>query len=109
VTVSSPDQNTATGYLPTNCDEDENTPTPTTTTPGTPRPTNTPTRRNPTEVVETLIPDPNVTPEILIPVTGVDLAGAGSASRMLFNLGIGLLGLGLVLNGLSRNRKDMEI
>jgi hypothetical protein len=110
VTVTSADQQAiATGYLPTNCGEVENSPTPSATTRGTPRPTNTPTRRNPTEVVETLIPDPNVTPEILIPVTGVDLAGAGSASRMLFNLGIGLLGLGLVLNGLSRNRKDLEI
>jgi hypothetical protein len=110
VTVSSPDQQfTATGFLPTNCGENENTPTPTATKQGTPRPTNTPTRRNPTEVVNTLIPDPNITPEILIPVTGVDLAGAGSTSRILFSLGIGLLGLGLVLNGLSRNRKKMEI
>ncbi len=97
------------GFLPTDCSEDENTPTPPATTPGTPRPTNTPPQRNPTEVVKTLIPDPNATPEILIPVTGVDLAGASSISRMLFSLGIGLLGLGLVLNGMSRNRKDLEI
>ncbi len=44
------------GFLPTDCDEDENTPTPPATTPGTPRPTNTPTRRNPTEVVKTSHP-----------------------------------------------------
>lgn len=95
------DQEMARGVFPTNCSQVENTPTPPTIPSRTPR--------NPTEVVKTLIPDPNTTPEILIPVTGVALAGGGSASRMLFNFGIGLLGLGLVLNGLSRNRKDMEI
>jgi hypothetical protein len=109
VTLYAGEQMMESGYLPADCDEDENTPTPPAATPGTPRPTNTPSRRNPTEVVKTLIPDPNATPEILIPVTGIDLAGGNSARSLLFSLGIGFLGLGLVLNGLSRNRKDLEI
>jgi hypothetical protein len=109
VTLYAGQQLMESGFLPTDCDNDENTPTPPATTPGTPRPTNTPTRRNPTEVVKTLIPQTSSTSEILIPVTGVDLAGGSSPSRMIFNLGLGLLGLGLVLNGLSRNRKELEI
>jgi hypothetical protein len=108
VTLYSGQQRMASGFLPTNCGEDENTPTPPAITPSTPRPSNTP-RPNPTDVVKTLVPRANSTPEILIPVTGVDLTGGSSTPRMLFNMGLGFLGLGFVLNGLSRNRKDLDI
>jgi hypothetical protein len=108
VTLYSGQQLMASGFLPTDCGEDENTPTPPAVTSSTPRPTNTP-RSNPTEVFKTLVPRANSTPEILIPVTGVDLAGGSNTQRMLFNMGLGLLGLGFVLNGLSRNRKDLDI
>jgi hypothetical protein len=97
----------AAGYLPTNCGKDEKTPTPPVRTPRTPVPTRTP--HDPTKVVKTLIPPVITTPDILIPVTGVDLGGSNSLQRMLFSLGLSFLGLGLVLNGLARNRKDLGI
>jgi hypothetical protein len=108
VTLYSGQQLMDSGKLPTNCGERENTPTPPVITSNTPRPSNTP-HSNPTEVFKTLEPKANTTPEILIPVTGIDLAGGNNTSRMLFNLGLGFLGMGLVLNGLSRNRKELEI
>lgn len=46
------------------------------------------------------------TPPVLIPVTGIDLnAGNLPLSHAFFNLSLGFLGLGLVLNALSRERK----
>jgi hypothetical protein len=107
VSLYSGGQLMAAGYLPTNCGE-QNTPTPPVGTPRTPSPSNTP-RPNNTEVVKTLIPKTSSTSEILIPVTGVDLAGSNSLPRMLFNLGLGFLGLGFVMNGMDRRRKDMEL
>ena len=84
------------------------TPTPPVISSRTPRPSNTP-KSDPTKVVKTLIPRAITTPEILIPVTGIDLVGGNTTSRMLFNLGLGLIGLGFVLNGLSRNRKELDL
>ena len=107
VSLYSGGQLMAAGYLPTDCGKKEKTPTPPVRTPRTPAPSRTP--YDPTKFVKTLIPPVTTTPNILIPVTGVDLAGGSSTSRMLFSLGLSLLGLGLVLNGLSRNRKDLEI
>ena len=108
VTLYSGQQLMASGFLPTNCGERENTPTPPVITSSTPRPSNTP-HSNPTEVFTTLVPKAITTPEILIPVTGIDLVGGNTTSRMLFNLGLGLIGLGFVLNGLSRNRKELDL
>ena len=45
----------------------------------------------------------------LIPVAGAALGGGWRTSTILFNLGIGFLGLGLVLNGLARTRKDLDL
>jgi hypothetical protein len=52
---------------------------------------------------------PQHTPQPLIPVTGADLGGGWSTQTIFFNLGIGFLGLGLVLNGLARSRKEQEL
>jgi hypothetical protein len=82
------------GYLPKTCSGFTNTPTPT---------------LNPTQVVKTLIPQTSSTPEILIPVTGVDLVGGNSLPHMLFNLGLGFLGLGFVMNGLARRRRELDL
>jgi hypothetical protein len=60
-------------------------------------------------VVKTLIPHVNTTQEILIPVTGIDIGGGNSLQRMLFSLGLGFLGLGFVMNGLSRRRRDLDL
>jgi hypothetical protein len=98
VSVYSGGELMAAGRLPTNCDGSQNTPTPR----GTPRP-------NSTELVKTLIPKVSSTPDILIPVTGVDLGGGNSLQRMFFSMGLGFLGLGFVMNGLSRRRKDLGI
>jgi len=48
-------------------------------------------------------PTPNQTPQtpLLIPVTGVDLTGGGMASGMVFNMGLALLGLALVVHAWS--------
>jgi hypothetical protein len=94
-------------YFPTNCEEDKDTPTPPKIPSRTPGPSRTP--RNPTKVYDTLIPKLSITPDIIIPVTGVDLTGEGRASRTLFNLGLVFLGLGLVMNGLARHRKELDI
>lgn len=96
----------AAGFLPTNCDRVTNTPTSPASTPRTPAPSRTP--QDPTQVVKTLIPKVTTTPDILIPVTGVDLGGGNSLQRMLFSLGLGFLGLGFVMNGLSRRRKELD-
>jgi hypothetical protein len=93
-------------YFPTNCEEDKDTPTPPKIPSRTPGPSRTP--RNPTKVYDTLVPKISITPDIIIPVTGLDLAGGGSASRTLFNLGLAFLGLGFVINGLARHRKELE-
>ena len=45
----------------------------------------------------------------LIPVAGAALGGSWRSSTILFNLGIGFLGLGLVVNGVARSRKDMDL
>jgi hypothetical protein len=42
-------------------------------------------------------------------VTGADLGGGWKLQTVFFNLGIGFLGLGLVLNGLARERKELDI
>jgi hypothetical protein len=97
----------AAGYLPTDCGKKVNSPTPPVRTPRTPAPSRTP--YDPTKVFKTLIPPVTITPDILIPVTGVDLAGSNSLPRMLFSLGLGFLGLGFVMNGMSRRRKDLDI
>ena len=47
--------------------------------------------------------------EVLIPVTGAALNTGGSLRLVFFNVGIGFLGLGLVLNGLARERKNLDI
>lgn len=83
-----------------------------TNTPVPPTSTNTNTPRPPTQVVtrtSTLpptLPPPSVnTPEVLIPVTGINLnlPDAMNNLQVIFlNLGLSLLGLGMVLHGLSR-------
>jgi hypothetical protein len=47
--------------------------------------------------------------QVLIPVTGANLNTGGSLRLVFFNLGIGFLGLGLVLNGLARERKNWDL
>jgi hypothetical protein len=47
--------------------------------------------------------------EVLIPVTGADLTAGSGVPAMFFNLGIGFLGLGLVLNGVARQRKSWDL
>jgi hypothetical protein len=106
VSLYSGGQLMAAGYLPTDCGKKDKTPTPPVRTPRTPAPSRTP--HDPTKVVKTLIP-PVTTPDILIPVTGVDLAGGNSLPRMLFSLGLGLLGLGFVMNGMARRRTDLDL
>ena len=65
-------------------------------------------RITPTVSIKTVAP-PVVTPEILIPVTGVDQTDGGSLKMLLANIGLLFLGFGLVLNGLARARKDWDI
>jgi len=83
---------------------DEPTPTPTVVVVTDVPPTDVPT------VPPTLPPpDPTNPPQVLIPVTGADLSMPVPLARQqsLFgNLGLSLLGLGLVLQGLSRRVKD---
>jgi hypothetical protein len=92
-----------------------------TDTPENPGPSLTPTSippshptRTPPPTLEPPTPPANTTPgPLLIPVTGADLSGGGSGtafySRLLLRMGIGLLGLGLVFQGIaarfSRSRK----
>ncbi len=68
----------------------------------TPRPNNTPSiPGEPTDVT--------TTNTVLIPVTGVDRSTqsvGGLNSELLVNLGLGLLGIGLVLQGLSRRQRQ---
>jgi hypothetical protein len=92
---------------PTNTPTDTSTPTntPTGTLTVTPTSTNTPTQG----VTPTDDPGPGPTPPVLIPVTGANLGAGGSARTIFFNLGIGFLGLGLVLNGLARERKEVDL
>jgi cell division septation protein DedD len=79
-----------------------NTPTGTLTA----TPTTDPRTSTPTTTSEPGAPTPTLSP--LIPVTGVHL-GAGGAQTSFFNLGIAFLGLGMVLNGLARARKEIDI
>jgi hypothetical protein len=95
----------AAGYLRTDC-EQEKSPTPPLRTPRTPPPTFT---RNPTEVYKTLVPRTSITPEILIPVTGVDLVSYNYSSMILFNLGIAFLGLGFIMTGVNRKPEKDEL
>jgi hypothetical protein len=53
-------------------------------------------------------PGPGPTSPPLIPVTGANLSAGGSTQTIFFNLGIAFLGLGLVLNGLARERKELD-
>jgi hypothetical protein len=107
VTLYAGEQLMKAGFLPTNCDEDEATPTPPAITPRTPPTTRTP-RSNPTEVVKTLIPQTSSTSEILIPVTGVDLgSGSSSTQQTLLNLGLFFLGIGFITNGFSRKKANL--
>ncbi|MGA9531372.1 MAG: hypothetical protein WBR18_01530 [Anaerolineales bacterium] len=82
-------------------------PTDTPITRPTPAPSNTPSipgEPQPTPVSTT-------TTEVLIPVTGVDLTGGGWAQQILLNIGLSLLGLGLVVHGLSlraAKRRDAD-
>jgi hypothetical protein len=42
-------------------------------------------------------------------VTGANLRGGAGLQTVFFNLGIAFLGLGLVLNGLARERKELDL
>jgi hypothetical protein len=57
----------------------------------------------------TFVPAPSGETQVLIPVTGANLNTGGGLRHVFFNLGIGFLGLGLVLNGLSRERKNSDL
>jgi hypothetical protein len=48
-------------------------------------------------------------PDILIPVTGADFGSTFPLNSIFFSLSIGFIGLGLVLNGAARERKDWDI
>jgi hypothetical protein len=48
-------------------------------------------------------------PDILIPVTGADFGTTLPLNSIFFSLSIGFIGLGLVLNGSARERKEEEI
>jgi outer membrane biosynthesis protein TonB len=66
-------------------------------------------KATPTEVPNSPNPAPSTTPEVLIPVTGANLVAGSSPSVMFLNLGLGFIGLGLVLNGLARQRKTWDL
>lgn len=101
---------------PTNTPTDPPTNDPTETPVDTATPTNTPVPTDTPEPTATSVPtDPPVlntvpapasTAEVLIPVTGADLNAFNSTrtGRALMNFGSLLLGLGLVLNGISRKQ-----
>jgi hypothetical protein len=69
-----------------------------------------PHKATPTDVPSNPNPaSPDTQAQVLIPVTGAAL-DAGSGLRVVFfNLGIGFLGLGLVLNGVARQRKSRDL
>jgi hypothetical protein len=107
-TTGEPGPSATATNTPTNTPTDTPTNTPTETPTGTltvtPTSTNTPTQG----VTPTDDPGPGPTPPPLIPVTGANLSG-GSTQTIFFNLGIAFLGLGLVLNGLARERKEVDL
>jgi hypothetical protein len=106
-TVTNTPTDTPTGTL-TATNTATNTPTNTATETQeafTPTVTNTPTNT----VTDTPTITPTTPPQPLIPVTGANLGGGWKNSTIFFNLGIAFLGLGLVLNGLARERRQREI
>jgi hypothetical protein len=95
-------------FTPT--DTPTSTPTFTVTPSGTPSDTP-PTTPPPVEVTNTPIQPPAITgtPGELVPVSGFDFtSGAALNARLLMNLGIGLIGLGLVLHGFSLRLRREE-
>ncbi len=115
-TPTDPTQTDPTPTDPTPTDPTPTDPTPTEPTVTEPTPTDPITTVTPTETTPeptetqttpppTLAPPSNDTPNVLIPVTGIDLNGAGHQDNFLKlfgNLGFSLLGLGLVLKSLAR-------
>jgi hypothetical protein len=75
-------------------------------------PTSTPVPTGPPGTSTSVPGGPTRTPQpanpVLIPVTGADLGGGWSVHTLFLNLGISFLGLGLILNGLARSRRDLE-
>jgi hypothetical protein len=115
VTPTNTPSNTPTN-TPSNTPTDPPTNTPTNTQPS--PPTNTPTETSGPQPPPTSTPSPQPQPPTasatpttapLIPVTGVKLGGSWHTSTILFQLGIGFVGLGLVLNGLARERKEFDV
>jgi hypothetical protein len=89
------------------------TPTETPTPTSTPVPTGPPgATATPTGTGTSVPSGPTNTPRpanpALIPVTGTELGGGWSVHTLFLNLGISFLGLGLILNGLARSRRDLE-
>jgi hypothetical protein len=67
-------------------------------------------KATPTDVPSSPNPaSPSTQAEVLIPVTGADLNAGSDLRALFFNLGIGFLGLGLVLNGVARQRKSWDL
>ena len=62
---------------------------------------------DPTNTPVPTLPQPQSTPSVLIPVTGIDLGDAplSPLHGHLINLGLGLIGLGMVLQGASKQFK----
>lgn len=92
-------------------DTPTNTPETPSVTPETP--TNTPETPEDTPTTPPTLPPPDPTdpPKVIIPVTGGDLsmpAPVGSLQSVFGNLGLALLGLGMVLQGVSRKFRDMD-
>src|SRR5574340_610245 len=92
-------------------DTPTNTPETPTLTPETP--TNTPETPEDTPTTPPTLPPPDPTdpPTVIIPVTGGDLsmpAPAGNLQSVFGNLGLALLGLGMVLQGVSRKFRDTD-
>lgn len=90
-------------------DTPTNTPEGPTNTPEVP--TNTPDPGTPTTPPTLPPPDPTNPPQVLIPVTGADLsmpAPAGNLQSVFGNLGLAMLGVGMVLQGISRKFHDEE-
>ncbi len=99
-----PQDPTPTSVTPTNTPV---TPTPQDPTPTSINPTNTPVTENTPQATITKVstlPPPVVkdTPSVLIPVTGADFSstnGGNATQKITFNLGLGLIGFGMVLHG----------